>query len=72
VIRPLQLPAAIEEDRPAGPVADGPVNGPPDSRRQRDQDDLRALAAHAQHPVAVFLAKVGDVGAGCLEDPQAE
>jgi hypothetical protein len=40
--------------------------------RQRDQDDLGAFAAHAQHPVAVLLAQVGDVGAGGFEDPQAE
>jgi hypothetical protein len=33
---------------------------------------LGALAAHAQHPVAVLLAEVGDVRAGGFEDPQAE
>ena len=37
-----------------------------------DQDDLGALAAHPQHPVAVLLAKVGDVRAGSFEDPQAQ
>jgi hypothetical protein len=31
-----------------------------------------ALAAHAQDPVAVLLAEVGDVGAGGFEDPQTE
>ena len=36
------------------------------------QDDLGALAEHPQHPVAVFLAEIGDVGAGGFEDPQAE
>ena len=41
--------------------------------RQRDKDEsLGALAANAQHPVAVLLAEVGDVRAGGLEDPQAE
>ena len=52
--------------------ADRPVDGPADRWRQRDQDDLGALAAHAQHPVAVLLAEVGDVRAGGLEDPQAQ
>jgi hypothetical protein len=64
--------ADVAEDRPAGAVADGPVDGPPDGRRQRDQHDLGSLAAHAQHSVAMFFAEVGDVGTGCLEDPQAE
>jgi len=35
-------------------------------------DDLGAFAAHAQHPMAVLLAKVGDVRAGGLEDAQAK
>jgi hypothetical protein len=39
---------------------------------QRDQDDLGAFAADAQYPVAVFFAKVGDVGAGGFDDPQVE
>jgi hypothetical protein len=41
-------------------------------RRQRDQDDLGALSAHPQHPVAVFFADVSDVSTSCLEDPQAK
>ena len=53
-------------------VTDCPVDGPADGWRQRDQDDLGALAAHAQHLVAVLLTQVGDVRAGGLEDPQAE
>ena len=64
--------AAVEEDWPAGAVPDGPVDGPPDCWRQRHQDDLGALAAYAQYPVAVLLAEVDDVRAGGLEDPQAE
>ena len=64
--------AAVEQDRPVGAVADGAVDGPADRRRQRDEDDLAALAAHPQDPVAVFLAEVGDVGAAGFEDPQAE
>ena len=64
--------AAVEQDRPVGAVGDRPVDGPADCWRQRNQDDLGAFAAHAQHSVAVFLAEVGDVRAGGLEDPQAE
>ena len=64
--------AAVEQDRPAGTQAYGPVDGPADRWRQRDQDDLGALAAHAQHPVAVFVAEVSDVRGGSFEDPQAE
>ncbi len=45
---------------------------PADCRRQRDQDDLGALAAHAQHPVAALFAEICDVRSGGLEDPQAQ
>ena len=64
--------AGVQQDRPADPGGYRPVDGPADRWRQRDQDDLGALAAHAQDPVAVFFAEVGDVGAGGLEDPQAQ
>ena len=50
--------AAVEQDRPAGAARDGAVDGPADRRGQRDQDDLGALAADPQDPVAVFLAQV--------------
>ena len=50
--------------RSSHPAADG--------GRQRDQDDLGAFAAYPQHAMAVFLAEVGDAGAGGFEDPQAE
>ena len=53
-------------------VGDGVVNRPGHCWRQRNQDNLGALAAHAQHPVAVLLVEVGDVRAGGFEDPQAE
>ena len=62
----------VEQDRPASPGTDRPVDGPPDRWRRRDQDDLGAFTTHAQHPVAVLFAEVGDVSAGRLEDPQAE
>ena len=54
------------------PEADRPVDGPADRWRQRDPDDLGALAAYAQDPVAVLFAEVGDVRTGGFEDPQAE
>jgi hypothetical protein len=64
--------AAVQQNRAARPGADSLVDGPPDRWWQRDQHDLGAFAAHAQHPVAVFFAQIGDVGAGGFEDPQAE
>jgi hypothetical protein len=64
--------AAVEQDRPVRAVCDRLVDGPADGWRQRDQDDLGALAAYAQHPVAVLLAEIGDVRARGLEDPQAK
>ena len=64
--------AAVEQDRPANTRPDCPVNGPPNCWRQRDQDHLGALAAHAEYPVTVFLAEIGYVRAGSFEDPQAQ
>ena len=70
---PVHPPAAaVEQDRSARAVRDRTVDGPADRWRQRDQDDLGAFAAYAQHPVAVLFAEVGDVRAGGLEDPQAD
>ena len=62
--------AAVEQDRPADPGGYCPVDGPADRGRQRDQDDLGALAAPAQDPVAVLLAEAGDVRTSGFEDPQ--
>jgi hypothetical protein len=64
--------AAVQQDRPAVPEVYRPVDGPADRGRQRHQDDLGALAAHPQHPMAVFLGEIGDARAGGFEDPQAE
>jgi hypothetical protein len=36
------------------------------------EDDFAAVAAHAQDPVAVFLAGVGDAGAAGFEAAQPE
>jgi hypothetical protein len=63
--------AAVEQGRSAYAGSDRLVDGPADCGRQPDQDDLGALAAHAQHPLAVLLAEIGDVRAGGLEDLQA-
>jgi hypothetical protein len=64
--------AAVEQYRASGAGTYRPADGTPGRWRQRDQDNLGAFAAHAQHPVTVFLAQAGDVGAGGFEDPQAE
>jgi hypothetical protein len=64
--------SAIEQDSAIGTAPYGPVYGPPDGGWQRDQNDLGAFAAYAQHPVAVLFAKISDISAGGLEDPQAE
>src|SRR5271165_7233704 len=63
--------AAVEQDRAPHPAFDGAVHGPADRRRQRDQDDLAALAAHAKDTVTMLFTQVVDAGAGGLEDPQA-
>ena len=62
----------LERLRTEFPGPGCPVECPADRWRQRDLDDLAALAAHAQYPVAVLLAEVSDVRASGLEDPQAE
>jgi hypothetical protein len=62
--------AASARDRPADPGADGAVDRPADRWRQRDQDDLGALAADPQDPVAVLFAEVADVGSDGFEGPQ--
>jgi hypothetical protein len=36
------------------------------------EDDFAAFAGDPQHPVAVFLAEVADVGAASFEDAKAE
>ena len=46
---PVQPGAAgIQQDRPSGSEVYGTVDGPADGWRQRDQDDLGALAADTQ------------------------
>ena len=62
----------VEQDWSVGAACDCPVDSLADGWRQQDEDDLGAFAAHAQYPVAVLLAEVGDVRARGFEDPQAE
>ena len=59
--------AAGAQDRPDRPAVDGEVDGPSDRRRERDEDDLGALADDAQDAVAVLLPEIGDVGSAGFE-----
>ena len=63
-------PVGGQEDRSFGALADGQVDRPGGARRERDGDDLAALAGDGQRPVPAFEAQVLDVGAGGLRDPQ--
>ncbi len=63
--------ATSEQNRPINAEADRSLDGPAHGRRV-DGHDLATLAAHPQHTVTMLLAKVVDVGAGGLEDPQPE
>ena len=63
---------AVEQDRPGVTVIHDAIDRPADRRRQRHEDDLAAFAADPQDPVSVLLAKVADIGAGGLENPQAQ
>jgi hypothetical protein len=68
---PVQ-PSAIssQEDRPGGALADGQVDRPGGARRQRDGDDLAALAGDGQRPVPTLGAERLDASAGGLRNPQ--
>jgi hypothetical protein len=70
--RSIRAPQLLSRTGPRMRPADGLVDSPADGWWQWDQHDLGALAAHAQHPVAVLFAQVGGVGPGGFEDPQAE
>ena len=63
-------PVRGQEHRPFGALADGQVERPGGPRRQRNGDDLSALAGDGQRSVPALQAKVLDVGAGGLRDPQ--
>jgi hypothetical protein len=67
---PVQPPPVRgQEHRPAGPFPDGQVDRAGGPRRQRDGDDLAALARDRQRPVPALEAQVLDVRAGGLGDP---
>ena len=70
--RSIRVPRLLSRIGPAHPASGGAVDGPADRWWQRDQDDLGAFAAHAQHTVTVLFTEVADVGAGGFEDPQAQ
>jgi len=64
---PVQPPPVRgQEHRPFGALADGQVDRPRRARRQRDDDDLAALAGDRQRPVPALQAQLLDVGAGGL------
>jgi hypothetical protein len=65
-------PAAVrgQEDWPVCPLADGQVDRPCGTRRERDRDDLAALAGDHQCAVPALGAEVLDVGAGGLGHSQ--
>ena len=69
---PVQ-PLAVggQEYRPVSALADGKVDRPGGARRQRDGDDLAALAGDRQGPVAALEVQVLDVGAGRLRHPKS-
>ena len=63
-------PVGSEEHRPFGPLADSQADRPGGARRDRDGDDLAALAGDHQGTVAAFQAQLLDVSAGRLRHPQ--
>src|SRR5262245_35004629 len=69
--RSIRTPSVLRRIGPSAAV-DGPVDRPGHRRWQRDKHDLAAFTTHLQHPVAVFLAQVGDAGPARFEDPQPE
>jgi|CZKW01.1.fsa_nt_gi hypothetical protein len=65
------LSAGAEEDRSFAALADGQIDCPRGARRERDGDDLSALAGDREGPVPAFQPHGPDVSAGGLGDPQA-
>jgi hypothetical protein len=61
-------PVDVAQNRAGVAAVDRLVDGSGDGRRERDEDDLAALASHAQNAVAVFFAEVADAGAAGFED----
>ncbi len=68
---PVQPPPVRgEEDRSLASLADGQVDRTRSARRQRNRDDLAALAGDDQGPVPAFQAQGLDIGAGGLGDAE--
>jgi hypothetical protein len=63
-------PARGGEQWPFSALADRQVDRPGGARRERNGDDLAALAGYRQGPVPALQAKILDIGAGGLRDPQ--
>src|ERR1035437_6403933 len=59
-----------EEDGAVAAFAGGQVDRPGGAGRERDGDDLAALAGDRQGPVPALQAEVLDVSASGLRDPQ--
>lgn len=60
------------QDRPGFAGVHRAIDGAGDRGWQQDQDDLAALVAHVQDPVAVFLTEVAAAGTAGFEDPKAD
>ncbi|WP_228819371.1 hypothetical protein [Nocardia transvalensis] len=70
---PIHPPSpGVQQDRADVAVADRTLDAAPDRWRERDQDDLAALADHAQDSVTVFFSDIADVASAGFEDPQPE
>jgi len=68
---PVQPPSVRgQEHRPVRAFADGQVDRPGSTRRQRDGNDLAVLAGDGQGPVPTLHAQVPDISAGGLGHPQ--
>jgi hypothetical protein len=64
------LTVASQQDGPLGPLADGQVDRSCCAWRERDGDNLGALAPHRQRAVPAFEAERLDVSSERLGDPQ--
>src|SRR6516162_5800102 len=68
---PVQPPPVRgQEHRPARTLADGQVDRPGSTRRDRDSDYLAALAGNRESPMAALQAQLLNIRAGGLRDPQ--
>jgi hypothetical protein len=63
-------PVRGQEDRPVTAFPGGQVDRPGGARRERDGDDLAALAGDRQGPVSAVQPQVLDVGPGGLRYSQ--